>query len=136
MAKKVGLSSTPCWRRIARLKSEGTIQKTVAIVDPAAIGRDLTAFVNIETSDHSPDWRHHFIRFLAERMEIMEVHRLAGEVDYLLKVAVADMRDYDVFYRELTRAVPLKNISTTFVMERIKESTLRPARPREDGQIS
>ena len=132
VAAKVGLSSTPCWRRISRLKSEGIIARTVAIVDPKAIEQDLTAFVSIETSDHGPEWRQGFVAFAATRPEIMEMHRLAGEVDYLLKVSVRDMTDYDRFYRELTRAIPLKNIASTFVMERIKEGLARPLAIEEE----
>lgn len=126
IAAQVGLSATPCWRRINRLKADGVIARTVAVVDPLSIGQDLTAFVSIETSDHSPEWRQAFLAFASGRPEIMEIHRLAGEVDYLLKVSVADMHAYDQLYRQLTRAVPLKNISSTFVMERIREGMARP----------
>ena len=126
VAARVGLSQTPCWRRIQRLRAEGVIERTVSLVHPEAVGLGLTVFIAIEALDHSPDWLDRFTAAVSARPEVMEVHRMAGDIDYLLRVAVADMLAFDSFYRDLIKAVPLKNVSSHFAMERVKATTAYP----------
>ena len=126
IASRVGLSQTPCWRRIQRLHAEGIIKAVVALVDPPSIGLGLTVFVEIEARDHSPEWLAQFTSAIVARPEVLEVHRMAGDIDYLLRVAVPDMAAFDTFYRELIAAVPLKNVSSHFAMEAVKDTTAYP----------
>jgi len=126
IAARVNLSQTPCWRRIQRLEGNGIIQRRVAIVDPRAIGMDISVFVAIETGDHSKEWLARFNDVLAAMPEVMEVHRLAGDIDYLLHVAVPNMGAYDHFYRRLIEEVPLRNVTSRFAMERVKFTTAYP----------
>ena len=126
VAQRVGLSQTPCWRRIQRLRADGVIARTVSLVHPEAVGLGLTVFITIEALDHSPDWLDRFTAAVSAMPEVMEVHRMAGDIDYLLRVAVADMAAFDAFYRELIKAVPLKNVSSHFAMERVKTTTAYP----------
>jgi Lrp/AsnC family transcriptional regulator len=126
IGSRVGLSQTPCWRRIQRLRKDGVVEGTVALINPEAIGVGLTVFVAIEARDHSPEWLLQFTDAVASRGEVLEVHRMAGDIDYLLRVAVRDMAAFDTFYRELTAAVPLKNVSSHFAMERVKDTTAYP----------
>ena len=129
IAARVNLSQTPCWRRIQRLEERGVIQRRVALLAPEKVGVGLTVFVSIETGDHSADWLADFAAAVAAMPEVMEVHRMAGDVDYLLRVAVADMEAYDGFYQRLIAAVPLKNVTSRFAMERVKSTTAYPLRP-------
>ena len=126
IAAQVGLSQTPCWRRIQRMRSDGVIHATVALVTPEAIGLGLTVFIAIEARDHSPEWLDQFTSLVVARPEVLEVHRIAGDIDYLLRVAVADMAAFDAFYRDLIGAIPLKNVSSRFAMERVKSTTAYP----------
>ena len=122
----VGLSSTPCWKRIQRLEAEGVISKRVALVDQDKVGLGVTVFVSIETGDHSPEWLNRFAKDVGAMPEVMEFYRMAGDVDYMLRVVVADMAAYDVFYKKLISAVPLKNVTSRFAMEKIKSVTALP----------
>ena len=126
IAGAVGLSPTPCWRRIQKLRSAGVIQRTVALVDPKAVGLDLNVFVEIEARDHSPDWLRQFTATVSQMAEVMAIYRMAGDIDYLLRVAVRDMAHFDDFYRRLIEAVPLKNVTSHFAMERVKYTTAYP----------
>ena len=126
IGSRVGLSSTPCWKRIQRLEAEGVITRRVALVDPAKIGLGITVFVSIETGDHSQEWLTRFAELAAAMPEVMEFYRMAGDVDYMLRVVVADMQSYDVFYKKLIGAVPLKNVTSRFAMEKIKSVTALP----------
>lgn len=126
IADKVGLSQTPCWKRVQKLEAAGVITSRVAIVDPAAIGLGLTVFVEIEAADHTPEWRAAFAVVSADYAEIVEVHRMAGEVDYLLKVVVGDMAAYDAFYLDLTQRLACRNVTSKFSMERTKATTALP----------
>lgn len=126
IAKRIGLSQTPCWRRIQRLEAEGVMRKRVALLDPRAIGVGLTVFVEIETGDHSQEWLERFAAEMTAMPEVMEVHRMAGDVDYLLRVAVADMASFDLFYRRLVALLPLKNVTSRFAMELVKGTTAFP----------
>lgn len=126
IADKVGLSQTPCWKRIQKLEASGIVTGRVAMVDPKRIGFGLTVFVEIEAIDHSAEWRAIFAKATQSIPEIMEVYRMAGEMDYLLRVSVADMADFDLLYKRLTDAVPIKNVTSHFVMERMKFATSYP----------
>lgn len=126
VASRVNLSQTPCWRRIQKLQSRGIVRGTVALVDPEAIGLGLTVFVSIETGDHSAGWLARFAQAVTAMPEVMDLYRMAGDVDYMLRVAVADMEAYDAFYRRLIAAVPLKNVTSRFAMERVKSTTAYP----------
>lgn len=126
IAARVHLSQTPCWRRIQRLEEAGVIARRVAILDPEAIGLGLTVFVEIETGDHSAEWLERFAAAVAQMPEVMEVYRMAGDVDYLLRIAVANMAAYDAFYRRLIALLPLKNVTSRFAMERVKSTTAYP----------
>ena len=126
IGSRVGLSSTPCWKRIQRLESEGIIQKRVALVDQDRIGLGVSIFVSIETGDHSQEWLDRFAQVVGAMPEVMEFYRMAGDVDYMLRVVVADMQSYDVFYKKLISAVPLKNVTSRFAMEKIKSTTALP----------
>ena len=122
----VGLSSTPCWKRIQRLEADGVIQKRVALVDQDKIGLGVTVFVSIETGDHSQEWLDRFATEVGAMPEVMEFYRMAGDVDYMLRVVVADMQSYDVFYKKLIGVVSLKNVTSRFAMEKIKSVTALP----------
>ena len=126
VANRVNLSQTPCWRRIQRLEESGVIARRVAIADPDKIGFGLSVFVEIETNDHSAAWLERFAEAVLSLPEVMEVHRMAGDIDYLLRIAVSSMADYDLFYRKLIAAVPLKNVTSRFAMERVKFTTAYP----------
>jgi Lrp/AsnC family transcriptional regulator len=123
---KVGLSSTPCWKRIQRLEADGVIQRRVALVDQNKIGLGITVFVSVESADHSESWLKKFADAVSAMPEVMEFYRMAGDVDYMLRVVVADMQSYDVFYKKLIGAVPLKNVTSRFAMEKIKSITTLP----------
>jgi Lrp/AsnC family transcriptional regulator len=126
ISQRVGLSSTPCWKRIQRLEADRVIKKRVAIVDPEKLGLGVTVFVSVETSDHSEGWLTHFAEVVGAMPEVMEFYRMAGDVDYMLRVIVADIHGYDAFYKRLIAAVPLKNVTSRFAMEKIKSTTALP----------
>lgn len=126
VADAVHLSRNACWRRIKRLEAEGVIRGRVALLDPVALGCPLTAVVLIRASAHEPEWLVKFERAVAALPQIVAAHRMAGDVDYILKVRVADMPAYDRLYKDLTARVPLLDISASFVMEDIKDTTALP----------
>ncbi len=126
IADKVGLSQTPCWKRIQKLEASGVLTRRVALADPAALGFGLTVFVGIEAADHSAEWRETFANATKALPEIMEVYRMAGEIDYLLRVSVRDMAAFDTLYKRLTDAVAIKNVTSHFAMERMKFTTAYP----------
>ena len=126
---RVGLSSTPCWKRIQRLEADGVITKRVALVDQNKIGLGLTVFVSIESGDHSDAWLKTFADAVSAMPEVIEFYRMAGDVDYMLRVVVADMAAYDEFYKRLIGIVSLKNVTSRFAMERIKATTALPVPP-------
>src|SRR5215469_3826215 len=132
IGNRVGLSSTPCWKRIQRMEAEGVLTKRVALVDQDKLGLGVTVFVSIETGDHSQDWLRKFAETVGAMPEVMEFYRMAGDVDYMLRVVVPDIAGYDGFYKKLIATVPLKNVTSRFAMERIKSTTALPigeARP-------
>ena len=125
-AERVGLSPTPCWKRIQKLEAAGVILRRVALLDPARVGMGLTVFVAIEAGAHSPEWLAAFAEAVHAMPEVLEFHRMAGDVDYMLRVVVGDMAEYDAFYKRLIAIVPLKNVTSRFAMERIKATTELP----------
>ena len=126
LAERVGLSTTPCWKRVKRLEEEGYIVKRVALIDRAKVGLKVTIFVSIKTNEHDPAWLENFARVAASFPEIVELYRMSGDVDYLMKVVVADVEGYDRFYKRLIKAVRLTDVSSAFAMEQIKYSTELP----------
>jgi len=126
IGNRVGLSATPCWKRIQRLEADGVIQKRVALVDQDKIGLGVTVFVSVETGDHSRDWLAHFAGTVGAMPEVMEFYRMAGDVDYMLRVVVPNIQGYDAFYKRLIATVPLKNVTSRFAMEKIKATTTLP----------
>ncbi len=123
---RVGLSATPCWRRIKNLEDAGILTGRVALVDPTSVNLNVTALVLIRTNEHSKAWLGRFIDGIERLPEVVEAYRTSGEVDYLLKVRVPDIAAYDEFYKRLIEEVDLYDVRTTFVMEEIKHSTAVP----------
>ena len=126
VGQRVGLSSTPCWKRLQRLEADGVIMRRVALVNPDKLGLGITVFVSVETNDHSQEWLKRFAEVVGAMPEVMEFYRMAGDVDYMLRVVVPDMAGYDAFYKKLIGTVPLKNVTSRFAMERIKQTTALP----------
>ena len=128
IGQRVGLSSTPCWKRIQRLEADGVIQKRVALIDQDKIGLGITVFVSVETGDHSNDWLKRFAETASAMPEVMEFYRMAGDVDYMLRVVVPDIAAYDRFYKKLIAGLHLTNVTSRFAMETIKYTTAVPVR--------
>ena len=126
IARKVGLSVTPCWRRIQRMDETGLIRKRVALLDPQKIGVGMSVFVAVRTDQHNAEWLQDFAKMVADMPEVVEFYRMSGEVDYLLRVVVPDMATYDTFYRKLIANVQLTDVSSSFAMEEIKYTTALP----------
>jgi Lrp/AsnC family transcriptional regulator len=126
IGNRVGLSSTPCWKRIQRLEADGVIQRRVAVVDQNQVGLGITVFVSVETGDHSQEWLDRFAKTVGAMPEVMEFYRMAGDVDYMLRVVAPDIAGYDTFYKKLISTVPLKNVTSRFAMEKIKSTTALP----------
>jgi len=123
LARRTGSTKTPIWNRLKKLKQRGVIRKEVALCDPDALGLTACFFVLIQTSEHDAEWQTRFLDAVRSRPEVMEAHRLAGEVDYLLKVRVADAKAYDVFYQSLIAEVKIFKVTALLSMEEIKYST-------------
>ncbi|MGN3975356.1 Lrp/AsnC family transcriptional regulator [Tsuneonella sp. SYSU-LHT278] len=127
IGERVGLSINPCWRRIRRMEDRGIIARRVALLDPVRVGLPTTVFVAIRTTRHDPEWLRAFADGIASIPEILECHRMAGEVDYLMKIAVRDIAHYDRIYQKLIASVPgLSDVSSTFSMEAMKSTTALP----------
>ena len=126
VARQVGLSASPCWKRINRMQNEGIIKRRVAVLDAERLGFGLTVFVSIRTGEHSSPWLEEFSRQVTAMPEVMEFHRMAGEVDYLLKVVVEDMKMFDEFYKRLIDLTALSDVTSRFSMETIKDMTPLP----------
>ena len=126
IARKVGLSVTPCWRRIQRMEEQGLIRGRVALLEPTKIGLGMSVFVAIRTDQHNSEWLARFAASVSAREEVVEFYRMSGEVDYLLRVVVADMAAYDKFYKELIAEPGLRDVSSSFAMEEIKYTTALP----------
>jgi Lrp/AsnC family transcriptional regulator len=126
VAKRVGLSTTPCWRRIQKLEEEGIIRRRVAVVDPAKVNLRVTVFVSIRTNSHSNEWLKRFSEVVGDFPEVVEFYRMSGDVDYLLRVVVPDIAAYDAFYKRLIARIEIRDVSSSFAMEQIKYTTEMP----------
>ncbi len=126
IGKEVGLSTTPCWRRIQKLEETGVIQRRVAIVDAEKVSAGVTVFVSIKTDQHSIDWLDKFRAAVSGLPEIVEFYRMSGDVDYLLRVVVPDIAAYDEFYKKLISKIAITKVSSAFAMEQIKYTTAVP----------
>ncbi|APZ54273.1 Lrp/AsnC family transcriptional regulator [Salipiger abyssi] len=126
IARAVGSSKTPVWTRIRKLREAGIIGPQVVIADPDKLGFEACFFVLIRTSEHDSDWQQRFLNAVRARPEVMEAHRLAGDIDYILKVRVPNARAYDVFYQSLISEVKVHNVTALLSMEEIKATTALP----------
>jgi Lrp/AsnC family transcriptional regulator len=126
IAEAVGLSTTPCWRRIRNLGDAGVIRRRVALLDPGRMNVGVTVFVRIRTSQHDYDWLEDFAKAVAEMEEVVEFYRMSGDIDYLLRVVVPDIAGYDEVYKRLIQAAKLSDVSSNFAMETLKYSTALP----------
>jgi Lrp/AsnC family transcriptional regulator len=124
IADKVGLTATPCWKRIKRMEETGIIKSRIAVLDADKLGLPVSVFVSVETADHSAEWLARFADTVQKTPEIVGAWRMSGDVDYLLHVIVADIAAYDAFYRKLIATLPLRNVSSRFAMERMKDGAL------------
>lgn len=126
LSERVSLSRNACWRRVRALEDSGVIAARVALLDPALIGLPLTVFIQIRTSQHDAEWLGRFATATRSLPEILAVHRMSGDLDYLVRAQVADMAGYDRLYQRLISMVPLSDVSASFVMEDIKDGTELP----------
>ncbi len=126
IARKVGSSKTPVWNRIKRMKETGVITRQTAILDAEALGLEACFFVLVRTSEHEADWQRRFLDVLRRRPEVLEAHRLAGDIDYILKVRVKNARAYDQFYQALISEEKIHNVTALLSMEEIKSTTVLP----------
>jgi Lrp/AsnC family transcriptional regulator len=126
IAEKVGLSSTPCWRRIQKLEEEGVIRKRVALLDPVKLQVGVTVFIAIPTNQHNAAWVKKFSAIVMSIPEIVEFYRMSGDVDYLLRAVVPDIAGYDAVYKRLIEKIELGDVSSSFAMEQIKFTTALP----------
>ena len=132
IARKVGLSVTPCWRRIQKLEETGIIRGRVALLDKDKLGLGMTVFVALKTDQHNAEWLEEFARKISSYPEVVEFYRMSGEVDYLLRVVGKDMAAYDRFYKRLISEVSLTDVSSSFAMEEIKYTTALPLEARSE----
>ena len=130
VSERVNLSRNACWRRIKRLEDESVITGRVALVDPEALGLGLTVFVIVRTSRHDPEWLKAFREAVLSLPEIIGVYRMSGDLDYVLRARVADVKAYDRLYQRLIARAPLSDVSASFVMEEIRETTVLPVEIR------
>ena len=126
IARKVGLSSTPCWRRIQKLEEAKVIRGRVALLDSRKINAGVNVFVSIRTRQHNAAWLEKFSDIVNKMPEVVEFYRMSGEIDYLLRVAVPDIAAYDAFYKRLIADIDLDDVSSSFAMEQIKYTTALP----------
>ena len=126
LGERIGLSSTPCWKRVKRLEEEGFIEGRVALVNRKKVGLPVTVFVSIRTSHHDEKWLQRFAALVSALPEVQEFHRMSGDVDYLLKVVTTSIEGYDRFYKKLIAQADLQGVSSAFSMEQIKSSTVLP----------
>jgi len=126
VSEQVSLSTTPCWRRIQRLEKEGFIRRRVALLDADKLNVGVTVFVSVRTSEHNDKWFRKFTAVVAAIPQIVEFYRMSGDVDYLLRVVVPDIKGYDAVYKRLIREIELSDVSSSFAMEQIKYTTALP----------
>jgi len=126
IADRVGLSKAPCWRRIQKLRETGVIRQTVSLLDARALNVGTTVFVTLKTGNHSEAWFEKFVRAVREIPEVTEIHRMSGDVDYLIRIVVPDIDAYDVVYKRLIAAVDFQDVSASFALETLKYTTALP----------
>jgi len=126
IADRIGLSKAPCWRRIQKLQQDGVIRRTVALLDAHALNVGTTVFVTLKTGNHSEAWFDKFVRAVRDIPEVTEIHRMSGDVDYLIRIVVPDIDAYDVVYKRLISAVEFQDVSASFALETIKYTTALP----------
>jgi Lrp/AsnC family transcriptional regulator len=126
IADRVGLSKAPCWRRIQRLQERGIIRQTVALLDARTLNVATTVFVTIKAASHSAAWFERFVKVVRDMPEVMELHRMSGDVDYLLRVVVPDIEGYDRVYKKLIASLEMLDVSASFSLETIKATTALP----------
>jgi Lrp/AsnC family transcriptional regulator len=126
IAAQLPLSVTPCWKRIQKLEQDGVIRARVALLDPKKINADVTVFVAIKTDQHSREWIERFDRAVSDLPEVMEIYRMSGEIDYLLRVVVSSIEAYDRFYKKLVDRIELSNVTSSFAIEQMKFTTALP----------
>ncbi len=126
LAREIHLSATPCWKRIQKLEEQGFIRARVALLDPVKINANVTVFVAIKTDRHTTEWIERFARAVGDLPEVMEIYRMSGEVDYLMRVAVSSIEAYDRFYKKLVDRIELSNVTSSFAMEQMKYTTALP----------
>ena len=129
LSERVGLSSTPCWKRLKRLEDDGVIERRVALLNRRKIGLPVTVFVSVRTTQHDEKWLAQFAAAVIALPEVLEFHRMSGDIDYLLKVVTTDIDGYDRFYKKLIRSAQLTGVSSAFSMEQIKDTTVLPLGP-------
>lgn len=128
IAERVGLSTTPCWRRIQKLEKGGVILRRVALLDAAKLNCGVTVFVRLRTRQHNYDWLEKFSTAVARMEEVVEFYRMSGDIDYLLRIVVADIASYDAVYKRLIKAADFAEVSSSFALEEIKNTTALPLR--------
>lgn len=126
IGRKVGLSTTPCWRRIQKMEEDGIIKGRVAVLDPAKVNAGVTVFVSVKTNEHNETWMRKFSSVVEDFSEVVEFYRMSGDVDYLLRVVVPDIAAYDNFYKKLISKINLTDVSSSFAMGQIKYTTALP----------
>jgi Lrp/AsnC family transcriptional regulator len=126
LAERIGLSKAPCWRRIKRLEEEGVIKQTVALLNARHLNLGTTVFVTLKTGNHSEAWFEKFVKAVRDIPEVVEIHRMSGDVDYLMRIVVPDIDAYDMVYKRLIAAVEFKDVSASFALETIKHTTALP----------
>ncbi|MEM1038428.1 MAG: Lrp/AsnC family transcriptional regulator [Pseudomonadota bacterium] len=126
IGKRVGLSTTPCWRRIQKLEEDGVIRRRVALLDPSEVNAKVTVFVSVRTNSHNAEWLKRFSEVTRDFPEIVELYRMSGDVDYLMRVVVPDIAAYDAFYQRLISRIDITDVSSSFAMEQMKYTTELP----------
>jgi Lrp/AsnC family transcriptional regulator len=126
LADRIGLSKAPCWRRIKRLEEEGIIKQTVALLDARSLNLGTTVFVTLKTGNHSEAWFEKFVKAVRDIPEVTEIHRMSGDVDYLMRIVVPDIDAYDQVYKRLIASVEFQDVSASFALETIKYTTALP----------
>lgn len=126
IARKVGLSTTPCWRRIQKMEEDKVIERRVAVLNPQKVNVGVTVFVSIKTDKHNAEWLKRFSEIIVKMPEVVGFYRMSGQIDYLLKVVVPDIASYDVFYKKLVADIEIEDVSSAFSMERIKDTLELP----------
>jgi Lrp/AsnC family transcriptional regulator len=126
IAAQIPLSVTPCWKRIQKLEAQGFIRARVALLDPVMVNANVTVFVAIKTDQHTTEWIERFSKAVSDMPEVMEIYRMSGEIDYLLRVVVSSIEAYDRFYKDLVDRIELSNVTSSFAMEQIKYTTALP----------